>query len=218
MKQYEGEFSDEECLDYENLYKIWLVIVKVLLQQVIVNSDVIIEMSKDKVGLWNIFVKIKKVGSGFIFDMGVNISMVLFFIVREFGMIVFDVNIDVCFIIGDVVKVDLGVCEEFLIGYFKLCNVLFLVFLDDVFIIVLIDYCIKGIFGFLVIEVLGEIIVFWEGILKIVQYLIQYFEFNFVFDFFIFIVEIDCQYFVFDSGVIFILFYLKWYWVYEVEI
>ena len=96
-------------------------------------------------------------------DTGANFSVIIRSLAQEAGMQILDADIDVHNIAGQVLKADLGIAEELLMGNTHIRNAVFFVFDDKDLYFPETDMQIFGVIGFPVFGALGEMTFYSNG-------------------------------------------------------
>ncbi len=146
--------KDVEML--QNEIKIWNALKSVPKQQIIRNNDCIFPMHRDKVGLFNVDVKIGDSTKTFLFDTGANFSAIKRSLVKELGLTLIESDFYVTAATGAKVKCDIAIADELFLGEIVCKNVVFLVLNDEDLSFPQIDYYPNGAIGFPVIEAFDE--------------------------------------------------------------
>jgi predicted aspartyl protease len=163
LSDYKNILTLEEANDFKNSLKIWKTLENTAPQKIEIQGDTKIRMTKDIAGLNNLTVTAKGQQADFIFDTGANLSTISETVANRFGMKVFPTEIEVGSITGKTVLAHLAVCEELLLQNIVMHNVIFLVMPDKALSFDQINYQIKGILGYPVIEALKEIQITRDG-------------------------------------------------------
>jgi len=157
LTHYTSSLSQEEIDDYENSLKLWTILEDQPAQQIIIESGVEIQMSRDLAGLRNLPITSGSDTTNFIFDTGANLSTVTRSSAEKLQMTILEDSILVGTITGDRVYAQLAICPEFFLDQIVVKNAVFIVFDDDKLAFPQINYQIHGIIGFPVMEALDEI-------------------------------------------------------------
>ena len=159
LNQFGGILEDDQKSDYENSAKICEKLIGAQPQTVYKrgNSRLI------PVDGGYLPVKINGVERKLGPDTGANFSVIIRSLAQEAGMQIIDANVDVHNVAGQVVKSDLGIAEELLMGNTHIKNVVFLVFDDEDLYFHESDMQIFGVIGFPVFSALGEITFYPDG-------------------------------------------------------
>lgn len=121
--------SDLEML--QNEIKIWRALSGTPKQQIIKNSDCTFPMYRDKVGMFNVDVKIGDSTKNFLFDTGANFSAIKKSLVAQLGLTLIEADFYVTAATGAQVKSDIAIATGLRIGDLVCKNVVFLVFDDE---------------------------------------------------------------------------------------
>ena len=160
-KKLTQEFTDvigeEELWSIKNNDVIWEALSSYPEQSVVFSDDTHIKLFRDAVGLKNLNVQVGKDDHPFIFDTGANLSAVIESQARAMGVEIIDVNVSVNTITGQLVDSKIGISSQLQIGNLTYRNVVFLVFPDEALFVPQLNYQIKGILGFPVIEAMNEV-------------------------------------------------------------
>ncbi|MFP9114498.1 TIGR02281 family clan AA aspartic protease [Flavobacterium sp. RHBU_3] len=211
LKEYPFLMRADEVTDYQNSLEIWQSLSGQPKQEVTVNGDIYIKLQRDKAGLKNLTVKRDSISIPFIFDTGANLSAVNESTAARMGMTILDSAIDVGAITGNVVEAKLAVCPVFTIGNITVKNAVFLVFPDSGMSFPQIDYKINGIIGFPVIEALGEVQITAADEFIVPQKSTAYSKRNMTLEFLTPIIDVEGEYFTFDTGAASTMLYRKYY-------
>ncbi|WP_343604451.1 pepsin/retropepsin-like aspartic protease family protein [Fluviicola sp.] len=149
--------SEEELADLSNTGLIWKDLQNQGKQHVHLDSDVKIQLVRDKMRLATVPVKVSGVAQNFVFDTGANFSVIQRSVAEQMNCEIIPIQFDVTAITGVKVKSDLAVVKELYMGDIRCENVVFLVFNDKDLTFADADYAIRGIIGFPVIRSLNEI-------------------------------------------------------------
>lgn len=204
LEHFRHVCSEKELEELANTGKIWKALESSGKQQVHRDSDVKIQLSRDKARLANVPVSIAGNTKRFVFDTGANFSVIQRSVALEMGCEIIPVQFDVAAITGAKVKSDLAVVKELLIGELKCENVVFLVFDDKDLTFAEADYSILGIIGFPVIRSMEEIRITKADELTVLKTPEVYSESNMILDGFVPVVQViqnsDTLQFSFDTG------------------
>lgn len=166
----------------QNEIKIWNAIKDVPKQQIIKNSDCSIPMFRDKVGLFNVDVKMGDSTVPFLFDTGANFSAIKRSLVGKLGLTLIESDFYVTAATGLKVKSDIAIADELILGEIICRNVVFLVLNDEDLSFPQVDYYPNGAVGFPVIEAFDEIRINKENQIFIPQTPVKYSFDNFALD------------------------------------
>ncbi len=147
--------TDMEML--RNEIKIWRALCHIPKQQMIKNEDATIPMYKDKVGLFNVDVKLGDSTKNFIFDTGANFSVIIRSLAENLKLQIIDADFYVTAATGMKVNSSIAIADELQLGSITFRNVFFLVLDDKDLSFPQIGYYPNGAIGFPVIEALEEI-------------------------------------------------------------
>lgn len=215
-----NDSTDVEML--QNEINIWSALKNVPKQQIVRNNDCTFPIYKDKVGLFNVDVKIGDSTKPFLFDTGANFSAVTRSIAEQLGLTLIEANFYVTAATGALVKSDLAIAEELLLGEIICKNVVFLVFDDKDFSFPRFDYYPNGAIGFPVIQALDEMRINKENQIFVPKDPVEYTYNNFALDGLMPIIA--CEYdgdtlsFHFDTGATHTSLYPRFYKDYQSEI
>src|SRR5690606_16973026 len=163
LENYAELLGEKELDDLKNSYQIWYALQDAPQQTVKIPSTTRQKMKIDKAGLKNLSVFSNKDSIDFIFDTGANISTVIASTAKKMDMKIIPAGIEVGTITGQTINADLAVCPVMKIGAIEIRNAIFLVMSDEALYIPQIDYRIRGIIGFPIINALREIQLTKEG-------------------------------------------------------
>lgn len=172
--------SDREML--ANEVKIWSALNDVPRQQLIKKSDCSIPMLKDKVGLFNVDVKMGDSTINLLFDTGANFSALKRSMVHKLGLEFIEADFLVTAATGLKVSCNLAVADALSFGGMTFKNVVFLVINDEDLSFPQIDYYPNGAIGFPVIEAMEEIRINKENQIFVPQHPVAYTFNNFALD------------------------------------
>jgi hypothetical protein len=218
IRKHTGILSDYDSGDYKNTGRIWHALYKQPKQELVINGDTRMKMTRDKANLANLEVKAGKTSIGFIFDTGANISTVTKSTAEKFNMIMLDAVIEVGSITGAKVNSGLAVCPELKIGNIMVRNAVFLVFDDTALAFPQIDYQINGILGFPIIEAMKEVQITTDDEFIVPQKQSSYSEQNMALDFLNPVIQIEGDHYTFDTGATGTSLYKKYYEKHKTEI
>jgi len=190
----------EDSADYQNMAVIWKALAGSPKQLIHVKANTAIKMRRDKAKLANLEVKANGSVSDFIFDTGANFSTVSETTARVLGMKSLEGSLEVDAITGAKVNSRLALCPEFSIGNITVRNVVFLVFPDSALAFPQIKYQINGIIGFPVIEGLKEIQLTRDDEFIVPKVRSNGDLHNMALDFLTPIIDLEGEYFTFDTG------------------
>lgn len=174
-----------DSADLENLQneiKIWTALKDVPRQDIIKTADVLIPMTKDKVGLFNIDVSFEDSTKNMLFDTGANFSVMVRSLAKQLGLEIVEADFYVTAATGLRVKSDITIAPKLTIGGITFKNVFFLVLDDKDLSFPQIDYYINGAIGFPVIEAMDEIRVSKDNKIFVPQVPVEYSYNNFALD------------------------------------
>lgn len=200
LADYENLLSEEEIKEFKNEREIWRALLNQLPQTVTLAQQTVLPIIRDKAQLPNLEVTTQTDTINFIFDTGANLSTVTETTARLLNMEMMEGSIEVGAITGNVIQSKLAVCPSFNLGGITVKNAVFLVFPDTALAFPQINYQINGIIGFPVIEALREI-----QITKSDQFIVPLkpskssFQ-NLALDFLTPIIQLNEEYYTFDSG------------------
>ena len=218
LTKYSKLLSKEEIADHKNTATIWRALSGSPKQKITITDNTVIRMKRDKAKLANIEVKANGISKNFIFDTGANLSTVTETTAKAFNMRIMEGVIEVGSITGAEVNSHIAVCPVFSMGNITIKNAVFLVMPDTALAFPSIQFQINGIIGFPVIESLKEIQLSRndEFIVPKVQSVnsVQ----NMALDFLTPIINIDGEYFTFDTGATRSILYSKYLSKHEAEI
>lgn len=196
--------SEEELADLSNSGLIWKELENQGKQQIHLDSDVRIQLLRDKMKLATVPVNVSGVARNFVFDTGANFSVIQRSVAELMHCEIIPVQFDVTAITGVKVKSDLAVVKELYMGDIRCENVVFLVFNDQDLSFSEADYTIPGIIGFPVIRSLNEIRLNKADELFVPKVVEQFTESNMAIDGFVPSVQViygsDTLQFSFDTG------------------
>lgn len=205
--------TEGELIDLSNTGSIWKGLENSGKQQISRSTDVIIQLSRDKVKLANIPVTVSGKTKNFVFDTGANFSVIQRSVALEMNCEIIPIQFDVSAITGAKVKSDLAVVKELYMGdprgsgqVVKCENVVFLVFDDKELTFTEADYAILGIIGFPVIRHLEQIHLTKDDQLMIPQTVDTATQSNLIINGFVPVVQVvqdsDTLQFTFDTGAV----------------
>lgn len=157
QEYYRSLLDSSELADLQNTGKIWSALKHTPRQEIVRNKDFTIQMQRDKAELFNIDVVFDTATVNMVFDTGANFSVIGRSYVDSLGLELIEADFHVGALTGARVNSDLAVAQSLDIGGLTFKNVVFLVFDDKDLSIPQIDYQVKGIIGFPVIEAMEEI-------------------------------------------------------------
>lgn len=202
LEKYLQLMDKEIADDHMNTQLIWDALSGQPKQEVIVTQDTSIKMIRDKAQLTNLKVEQGSTAIDFIFDTGANFSTVTQTTAQKLHMKIFDTTIEVGAITGLSVKSQLAVCPEFSIGGIVVKNAVFLVFPDEALAFPEADYHINGIIGYPVIEALKEIQITRQDEFIVPKKPTDHKLRNMALDFLNPVIDINGEYYTFDSGAV----------------
>lgn len=167
LNEHPEGLTEKDEDDVRNSLKLWNAVKDVPSQEVLLGGGVEMQMVKDKAGLNNLEVSSGEITELFIFDTGANISTVTLSTAERFGMKMTADTIEVGTITGQSVFARLALCEHLRLGQAVIRNAIFLVLEDEALSFPQVDYHIRGIIGFPVMEALGEIQISREGVFRV---------------------------------------------------
>lgn len=201
----------DEITDFQNSLEIWQSLADKPKQVVTKNGTLYMKMQRDKVGLKTITISCDSISMPFVLDTGANFSTVNESTAKKMGLIFIDSAIDVGAITGKIVEARLAICPEFNLGSIKVSNAVFLVFPDESLYFPQIDYQLNGIIGFPVIEALDEIQITRNDELIVPDLSSYYPVQNMALDFLTPIIQINNEYYSFDTGAASSMLYSKYF-------
>jgi len=172
--------TDLEML--QNEIKIWTALTGIPKQQIIKNNDCTFPMYRDKVGLFNVDVKIGDSTKNLIFDTGANFSAIKRSLVEQLGLTLIEADFYVTAATGLQVNCDIAIADEIDMGGLICKNVVFLVLNDEDLSFPQIDYFINGAIGFPVIEAFDELRINRENEIFVPKQATEYAFNNFALD------------------------------------
>ena len=117
LQQQYADFNDSiEIENLENELNMWRALASVPKQSVIINSNCVIPMIKDKVGLFNVDVNFGDSTKNLIFDTGANFSAIRRSLVSKLGLKLLESDFYVTAATGLKVASDLAVADEIELG------------------------------------------------------------------------------------------------------
>lgn len=206
----------------QNEIKIWEALADSPKQQIIKNSDCTFLVYRDKVGLFNVDVKIGDSTKNLLFDTGANFSVIKRSLVEQLGLTLIEADFYITAATGARVKSDIAVIDELKMGDIICKNVVCLVLNDEDFSFPQTEYYPNGIIGFPVIEAMDEIRISKDNQIFIPQNPVEYTFNNFALDGLMPILA--CEYegdtlsFNFDTGATKTSLYPRFYNDYQSEI
>ncbi len=212
--------SDLEML--QNEINIWNALSDTPKQQIIKNSDCTFPMYRDKVGFFNVDMKIGDSTKNFIFDTGANFSAIKRSLVTQLGLTLIEADFYITAATGAQVKSDIAIADKLKMGDIICKNVVFLVLNDEDFSFPQVDYYPNGVIGFPVIEALDEIRISKDNLIFVPKDPVEYTYNNFALDGLMPILA--CEYegdtlsFHFDTGASTTSLYSQFYKDYKEEI
>ncbi|MEO1012389.1 MAG: retropepsin-like aspartic protease [Bacteroidota bacterium] len=157
LRNYAKFLDEEEERGYRNANDIWKSLKEIPSQTSTVKGTSEIQMSRDKANLPNLPAAIDGRQMNFILDTGANISAIAESAAEELEMRHIRASILVGAITGKKVTASLAVCPSLQLGNMTFANVVFLVFPDEALHVEELDYQIRGILGFPVIEAMKQL-------------------------------------------------------------
>ena len=212
--------TDLEML--QNEINIWRALKNVPKQQIIRDKDCRFPMIRDRVGLFNVDVKIGDSTENFLFDTGANFSAIIRSNVEKLGLRLIEADFYGTAATGLQVNCDIAIADELILGDIICKNVVFLVLNDEDLSFPQIEYYPNGIIGFPVIEALDEIRISKDNQIFVPKNPVEYTHNNFALDGLMPILA--CEYegdtlsFHFDTGATTTMLYPKFFKVYKEEI
>jgi len=207
---YTQFMTEDEEADYRNTLLIWSAFKDQPKQEVIVKETTTIKMIRDKAQLTNLPVRVGSTVIDFIFDTGANYSTVTQTTAKDLNMKMLNGTIEVGTITGLTVNSQLAICPEFSMGGIVVKNAVFLVFPDEALSFPQADYHINGIIGYPVIEALREIQITRNDEFIVPKKPTDYHIQNMALDFLNPVIDINGDYYTFDSGAVGTLLYTKY--------
>lgn len=218
INKYSAILKEEEIAAYRNTGNIWHALKYQPKQELIIIGDTRMKMIRDKVNLTNLKISAGEVLIGFIFDTGANISTVTKSTAEKFNMVMLDAKIEVGAVTGAKINSGLAVCPEMRIGNIIVKNAAFLVFDDKDLAFPEIDYQINGILGFPVIEAMKEVQITTTDEFIVPERQSSYNEQNMALDFLTPVIQIEDEYYTFDTGAAATSLYRKYFEKHKTEI
>lgn len=163
LENYGNTLTQDARDDIQNSLRIWSALVNTPAQVTLVRETSALKMHIDKAGLHNLAVSDGSDSLHFIFDTGANLSTVSKSTAATLDMQLLPVDIQVGTITGQTVIAQIAVCPLLLLGNIEIRNAVFLVLNDSALSFPQIDYSIRGILGFPIIESLREIQITRDG-------------------------------------------------------
>jgi hypothetical protein len=200
LENYPALLTFDDIEDYKNTGKLWLMLSGMPEQTLTQSGTTTLKMNRDKAGLANLATKSGTNNIDFIFDTGANISTVTESTAKAFNMSLLGEGIEVGAITGKTVISKIAVCPEFSIGNITIKNAAFLVLPDDALAFPQIGYQINGIIGFPVIEAMKEIQITQNDEFIVPKEKTKFTEQNMALDFLNPVININGEYYTFDSG------------------
>ena len=149
-----GDSSPEAA--YANLAGLWGALGNVAAQTVLVQSDTVIQGTRDKARLLNVPVEISGQKMDFIFDTGANLSTMTVSTANKLGLKIIESNVTIGSSTENKVKSKLAVAPELRLGDIVVRNAIFLVLDDSALSFPQINYQINAILGFPVMMGFGK--------------------------------------------------------------
>ena len=143
--------------ELKNVCGLWNALRDIPAQTNLSSGDSIIQGQRDKVNLLNVPVSVNGQLEAFVFDTGANLSIMTRSTALSLGLEVIDSNISVSSSTEKKIDSKLTVVPSLSIGNTTIGNVVFLVVEDQLLNFPQVEYQIKGIIGFPVLEALGKI-------------------------------------------------------------
>lgn len=204
VSDFKDIVGDQELWSIKNNNIIWKALSDYPKQEVLFEGDSEIQLQRDVVGLKNLNVTESGKDYPFIFDTGANLSVVIESQAKEMNIEVIDVRVSVGTVTGELMEAKVGISSAITIGKMHFKNIVFLVFPDEALFISHLNYQIKGILGFPVIEAMNEIHFLQEGQVFVPKKSLMSHESNLAIEFLTPIINLETakgeMHFTFDSG------------------
>jgi len=156
--KFKSSLDSLEDANLENNFNFYNPLKNIPRQELVIESDVTIQMERDKANLLNVETFFLDEKINMIFDTGANISVVRKSYVEKLGMKLIESDFSVGSATGIKVKSELALAEEFKIGDIIIKNAIFMVLKDEDLSFPLPGgYEIYGIIGYPIIEAMKEI-------------------------------------------------------------
>ena len=157
--RFKSSLDSVEDSNFKNTYNLYHPLKSITKQEIIIPSDITIQMERDVANLLNIETIFSDNKINMVFDTGANISVIRKSYVDKLGMRLIESDFSVGSATDIKVKSQMAIAEEFKIGEMTIKNALFMVLNDDdlSFPQVPGGYDIYGIIGFPIIEAMREI-------------------------------------------------------------
>lgn len=210
LQKYSALMTKDIEDDHRNTLIIWEALADQPKQEVIVKETTTIKMIRDKAQLTNLKVDQGDIAIDFIFDTGANFSTVTKTTAQKLNMKMLNGTIKVDAITGIVINSQLAICPEFTIGDIIVKNAVFLVFPDEALSFPQADYQINGIIGYPVIEALKEIQITLSDEFIVPKHPTPYNQQNMALDFLNPVIDLNGEYYTFDSGAVGTMLYTKY--------
>jgi len=182
LENFQWLTDSSDMVMLRNEIKIWRALKDVPKQQIIKTKDCFIPMVRDKVGLFNVDVKIGDSTKNLLFDTGANFSAIKRSLVNQLGLQLIEADFYVTAATGAEVRSDLAIADELSLGGVVCKNVVFLVLNDEDISFPQIDYYPNGAIGFPVIAAMEEIRINKENQIFIPKNPVEYDYNNFALD------------------------------------
>jgi predicted aspartyl protease len=200
LEKYAGIMGKEDIDDIANTGKIWQALEHQPKQDVIIQGNTVIQMTRDKAQLANLMVSSGNIETAFIFDTGANLSTVTRSTAVKLNMKMLGGLIEVNSITGGKITAGMALCPQFTMGNIVVKNAVFLVLEDDALAFPQIEYQINGILGFPVIEALKEIQITANDEFIVPEKRTVNPSQNMALEFLTPVIDINGEYYSFDTG------------------
>jgi len=157
INDYAQSMDSSEYAEAVNMRNIYEPLIGIPPQNVIIENDSYIPLSRDVVGLMNVNVKFGDKQYDLIFDTGAGMSVVKRSFAEEIGLKMIETSIDANAATGKVVKTSLAVADSLFISDILVTNCVFLVLEDEALDFPQANFFPLGAIGFPVIEEMKEI-------------------------------------------------------------
>lgn len=155
--QHARLLDSTDVSNYSNVERLFGAIADVAPQTMTNEKDVLLNTYRNDFNHLMTPVRVDTVKSDFIFDTGANLSTITESEAKRMNLRLIEQNVDIGTATQIEVQSKLAVADSFFVGDILFQNVVFIVMPDEQLTFPQIDYAIKGIIGFPVIHMLGEI-------------------------------------------------------------
>ncbi len=163
LSSYKQAIDPSIAVDLANSNKIWEALSGVPPQSIDAHGDVNLTSTKDKANLWTVKVQAADLNDDFIFDTGANISTVTESSAKRMQLRRLPTSFNVHGFQGTSITTTLGIADSIQLGTMIVRNVVFMIMPDEALTFPQIDYAIKGIIGFPVINAMKEVRIYKKG-------------------------------------------------------